>query len=124
MPERVFLLMAGLWGAISVAIDAVARHLLAAEPYRMDLAATSARYGLFHAAALLGIALFAARGFWLTAAGWFFVAGLILFCGSLDAIALGASPALATITPWGGTAFILGWLAVAIAAWRGRAPRS
>lgn len=123
MSERIFLAVAGLSGALSVAIDAIARHVLAGDPYRADLAATGARYGLIHAAALLGIALLAGRahgGFWVFVAGWLIVAGLVLFCGSLDLVAAGAPRALTVLAPWGGTAFILGWVALFIAALRPR----
>lgn len=121
MPSRLFLAVSGASGAIAVAVDAAATHLLAAEPYRLNLAATAARYGLIHAAALLGIVLLNDRrggGFWLAAAGWCFVAGLALFCGSLDLLAAGAPHDVAVAAPWGGIAFILGWLALLIAALR------
>ncbi|HVA13866.1 MAG TPA: DUF423 domain-containing protein [Stellaceae bacterium] len=122
MPRRFFLAMAGLSGALAVAVDAAATHLLAGDLYRLDLAATSARYGMIHAAALLALALLAERadGFWLAAAGWCFVAGIALFCGSLDLLAAGAPHGFAAAAPWGGTAFIVGWLAVAVAALRAK----
>ena len=118
---RCFLAAAGIAGAISVAADAAARHLLAGDAARLELATIAARYGLIHAAALLGVAILAGRGgFWPRAAGWLFIAGLILFCLSLDLVALGASSRLTALTPWGGSAFILGWLALLIAALRPR----
>lgn len=119
MTGRAFLVIAGLSGAISVGTDAAARHLLAGDAYRFELAATSARYGLIHAAALVGVAVLCDRdgaGFWLGASGWLFVAGLALFCGSLDLIAAGAPPGLAALAPWGGTAFIAAWVALLVAA--------
>jgi uncharacterized membrane protein YgdD (TMEM256/DUF423 family) len=122
MSERVFLAVAGASGAISVAIDAAASHLLAGDPYRAALAATAARYGLIHATALLGLALLIARsrGIWAVVAGWLFVAGLALFCGGLDLVTLGAPAWLTELVPWGGTAFILGWIALLVAALRPR----
>lgn len=122
MSERVFLAVAGASGAISAAIDAAANHLLAGDPHRAALAATAARYGLIHAAALLGLALLIARSrsVWGLAAGWLFVAGLALFCGALDLVAFGAPAGLTALAPWGGTAFILGWSALLIAALRSR----
>jgi uncharacterized membrane protein YgdD (TMEM256/DUF423 family) len=117
--ERLFLAAAGLGGSLSVGTDAAAQHLLAGDAYRLGLAATGARYGLIHAAVLVGIAALSRGGkggFWLGAAGWCFIAGLVLFCGSLDLIAAGAPHALAAAAPWGGTAFILGWLAILVAA--------
>ncbi len=123
MSERVFLAIAGLSGALSVAADAVARHLLAGDPARFELAATGARYGLIHAAALLAVAVLIGRargGFWIHAGGWLIVAGLVLFCGSLDLVAAGAPKGLTVLAPWGGTSFILGWVALFIAALRPR----
>jgi uncharacterized membrane protein YgdD (TMEM256/DUF423 family) len=115
---RIFLAIAGAAGAISVAVDAAATHLLAADAYRLGLAETASRYGLIHAAALVGLVFIVERGGWLRAAGWCFVAGLILFCGSLDLLAAGAPRIVAHAAPWGGTAFILGWLAILVAALR------
>ena len=121
MNERLFLAAAGLSGALSVGVDAVAVHRLADDAYRLGLATTAARYGLFHAVALIGVVALSRSGrggFWLGAAGWLFVAGLVLFCGSLDLIAAGAPHAFATAAPWGGTAFIFGWVAILVAAFR------
>ena len=53
-------------------------------------------------------------------AGWLFVAGTVLFSGSLYLLAVTGVRALGAITPLGGLAFILGWLALAWAAWTGR----
>lgn len=116
---RLFLAAAGAAGALSVAVDAAATHLLAGDAYRLGLAATASRYGLIHAAALLAVVFLIDRGgAWLRAAGWCFIVGLVLFCGSLDLIAAGVAPIVARAAPWGGTAFILGWLAVLVAAVR------
>lgn len=120
---RVFLLAAGLGGALSVTAGAMAQHVLAGDAYRFQLASTSARYGLIHALALLALAALLDRmegRFWLRIGGWLFVAGLVLFCGSLDLVALGASHGWEVLTPWGGSAFILGWLAILVAALRAR----
>jgi uncharacterized membrane protein YgdD (TMEM256/DUF423 family) len=117
--SRIFLAIAGAAGAISVAVDAAATHLLAGDVYRLGLAATASRYGMIHAAALLALVFLIERGgWWLCAAGWCFVVGLVLFCGSLDLLAAGAPHGIAHAAPWGGTAFILGWLAVLVAAVR------
>lgn len=120
MPSRFFLAIAGLAGAIAVAVDAAATHLLAGDAYRLGFTATGSRYGLIHAAALVGLALLIERrgGLWLAVAGWCFVAGEVLFCGSLYLLAAGAPHSFAIAAPWGGTSFILGWLAVLVAALR------
>ena len=119
MRGRIFLAIAGLFGALSVGLDAATRHLLEGDAQRLEFARIAARYGLIHAAALIGVALLAQRqdaGLWLGLAGWLLVAGLVLFCGSLALLAGGAPPLVAMLTPWGGVAFIAGWLALFVAA--------
>jgi uncharacterized membrane protein YgdD (TMEM256/DUF423 family) len=79
------------------------------------------QYHLWHAIGmvLVGLSTSAlADGLWVRLAGWLFLAGIALFSGSLYALALGAPKWLGAVTPLGGTAFILGWLAFAVAAWR------
>lgn len=91
---------------------------------------TAARYQMYHALALLAVSFAAARwpGRLTAAAGWFFTAGIVLFCGSLYCLVLGewAQPEhwkkLGMITPLGGACFMLGWVMLFLAAWgdRGR----
>jgi uncharacterized membrane protein YgdD (TMEM256/DUF423 family) len=54
-----------------------------------------------------------------TSGGWFFVAGIILFSGSLYLISLSGLRWLGAITPIGGAAFLVGWVCLALAVWRG-----
>jgi len=77
---------------------------------------TAVQYHFWHALALLAIPQLA--GAWAKAAGWFFITGVLAFSGSLYALALDAPRALGMITPVGGVALILGWIALAIAAIR------
>lgn len=84
---------------------------------------TAVHYQLVHALALVLVALFlrtAAGGpsSALTAAGWCFLAGILLFSGSLYVLALGGPRLLGPVTPIGGVAFLAGWLALLVAAWR------
>jgi uncharacterized membrane protein YgdD (TMEM256/DUF423 family) len=85
---------------------------------------TAVQYHAWHALGLLGIGLagFHIEANWLKAAGWLLLAGTVLFSGSLYAVALGAPRALGMATPVGGLAFILGWLAFAIAVIGARTP--
>jgi uncharacterized membrane protein YgdD (TMEM256/DUF423 family) len=78
---------------------------------------TAVQYHAWHALGLLcvGLAGFHFEGTWLKAAGWLMLAGIALFSGSLYALALGMPRALGMVTPFGGFAFILGWLAFAAA---------
>ncbi len=83
---------------------------------------TAARYQTVHALGLLAVAQAAAtwRSRALQAAGWLFVAGTVLFCGSLYALSLTGVRGLGAITPLGGVAFLAGWACLAWAALRGR----
>jgi uncharacterized membrane protein YgdD (TMEM256/DUF423 family) len=75
------------------------------------------QYHFWHALALLAVAL-AGSGPWFKTAGWLLIAGILLFSGSLYALALGAPRVLGIVTPVGGLALILGWLAFAVASIR------
>jgi uncharacterized membrane protein YgdD (TMEM256/DUF423 family) len=82
---------------------------------------TAVDYHFWHALALFGVALAwpqLSDHTWLRVSGWLFIAGLLLFCGSLYALALGAPRQAGLVTPLGGLSFILGWLALALAALR------
>ena len=77
---------------------------------------TAVQYHFWHALALLATPQLA--GAWAKAAGWLFITGVLVFSGSLYALALGAPRMLGMITPVGGLTLILGWLAFAVAAIR------
>jgi uncharacterized membrane protein YgdD (TMEM256/DUF423 family) len=100
--------LAGAFGA-----HAMRAHLTAE---RLQVFETGVRYQLFHALAmvLVGIALERTPRNALRAAGWLFVAGSVLFCGSLYALALTGQRALGAITPLGGLCFLAGWTATAM----------
>jgi len=85
---------------------------------------TAVQYHFWHALGLLAVGLsgFYFQEIWLKAAGWLFVVGVVLFSGSLYALALGAPRWLGAVTPLGGLAFILGWLAFAGAVIFSRTP--
>lgn len=79
---------------------------------------TAARYQMYHALGLLGVSYACAtyKHKLAGAAGWLFVAGIVLFSGSLYALSLSGLRILGAITPLGGVAFIAGWLCLAGAA--------
>ena len=122
--ERVFLGLGAISAALAVALGAFAAHGLCSRISADALAAfeTGARYHMYHSLALLAVAWAVTRwpSAWTSAAGWLFVAGTVLFSGSLYLLAVTGVRALGAITPLGGLAFILGWLALACAAWFGR----
>ena len=82
---------------------------------------TGARYQMYHALGLIAVAWAVTRwpGAAAAWAGWLFVAGTVLFSGSLYALALTGVRWLGAITPLGGVAFLAGWTCLALAA-RGR----
>jgi uncharacterized membrane protein YgdD (TMEM256/DUF423 family) len=77
-------------------------------------------YQLVHALALLAVALLAVQipGRLMTWAGISFVVGIVLFSGSLYLLTLTGVTRLGIITPFGGLAFLAGWLLLGVAAWR------
>lgn len=111
---RVFLSVGALFGFLAVAAGAFGAHALRGRLTADDLQIfeTAVRYQMYHALALLAVGIFAGR--WpssaATAAGWFFVAGIIVFSGSLYLLLLSGSRWWGAVTPIGGTAFLAGWL--------------
>jgi uncharacterized membrane protein YgdD (TMEM256/DUF423 family) len=114
---RVWLAVAGLGGALSVVAGALAAHL-ADDAKAAELLRTGALYGMVHAAALLAVVAIATRRLAVLVAGWSFAAGIVLFSGSLFALAGGAPRWLGWVTPMGGVALIIGWAALTIIAVR------
>jgi uncharacterized membrane protein YgdD (TMEM256/DUF423 family) len=122
--ERTFLALGALSGAISVAAGAFGAHALRTRLSSEHLAVfeTGARYEMYHALGLVASAWAASRAPGAAGAagwaGWLFAAGTVLFSGSLYALALTGVRAFGAVTPFGGVAFIAGWIALAIAALR------
>jgi uncharacterized membrane protein YgdD (TMEM256/DUF423 family) len=123
--DRVFVSLGGLSGCLAVAAGAFAAHALRdrLSADLLDVFQTGATYQMYHALALVGVGILLSRfsvggSTWLTVAGWLFVAGTLLFSGSLYALALSGTRWLGAITPIGGVAFLIGWLALAIGIWR------
>jgi uncharacterized membrane protein YgdD (TMEM256/DUF423 family) len=113
-----WLFIAAVTGAAGVAISAFGQHALAGrlEPRLMSAFETAGRYQLIHAVAM-GLAALAQRK-WADRAAALFLAGILLFSGSLYVLALTGIRIIGIITPFGGVALIAGWLALAVAAWK------
>jgi uncharacterized membrane protein YgdD (TMEM256/DUF423 family) len=121
---RLFVALGAFSGLISVGAGAFGAHSLK-KRLPEDLLAvfqTGAHYEMYHALALLavGILLSRAPSQALTISGWLFVAGTLLFSGSLYALALTGVRGLGAVTPLGGLAFLAGWLALALWALRAK----
>ncbi len=116
--DRVVIAFAALSGLLAVAAGAYASHGVA-DTEAVRLMEIAGRFQMWHALALLAVGLLVRLGgspprlalLGVAASG--FSAGLVLFCGSLYALALGAPPLDFGLAPVGGTAFMVGWLALA-----------
>jgi uncharacterized membrane protein YgdD (TMEM256/DUF423 family) len=121
--HRTYASAGAISGFIAVAAGAFGAHALRAQlgPAMLQVFETGARYQMYHALALLAAAFMAADGRRQSAiwAGRLFLLGTVLFSGSLYALALTGISRLGMITPFGGGAFLAGWLCLA-AATRGR----
>jgi uncharacterized membrane protein YgdD (TMEM256/DUF423 family) len=108
---------------VAVGAGAFGAHALRARlsPDLLAVFETGARYQMYHALGLLAVAWAATRwpGPWPVRAGWLFLAGTVLFSGSLYALALTGVRWLGAVTPLGGVAFLAGWLCLAWGASRG-----
>ncbi|HZD25206.1 MAG TPA: DUF423 domain-containing protein [Alphaproteobacteria bacterium] len=110
------LVFAGLSGAGAIALAAATGHGSAGLPApARDWLETGLRYQLLHALALLGIGALAAQrsGRLLATSAGLLMLGSVLFCGSLYLLAATGRHGFALATPFGGLAFILGWLLLA-----------
>lgn len=128
---RRWLVTGALAALVAVITGAMATHYL---KERMGLPAdriqvfeTGARYQMYHALAIIAVALFAGMASqkkMLHIAAWCFAAGIVLFSGSLYILGPLTGEALAqwkwlgAITPFGGLSFIAGWAVLALAAWK------
>ena len=120
--DRTFLLVGSLAGLIGVGFGAFGAHGLRERlsPEMLAVFETGVRYQMYHAFAVLIVALALAHNDapLMRTAGWAFTAGIVLFSGSLYALALTGVTTLGAITPIGGVAFLAGWALLIVAAIR------
>jgi uncharacterized membrane protein YgdD (TMEM256/DUF423 family) len=116
--RRNWMTLAALGGFVAVAVGAFAAHGMADDPRAQELLRTGAMYGFMHTMATFASATFmqvgARRARFAPA---FFLIGVVLFSGSLYALAFGAPRWVGAITPFGGLSFLAGW---AVLAWAAR----
>jgi uncharacterized membrane protein YgdD (TMEM256/DUF423 family) len=121
--ERTWVAVGAVSGLVAVAAGAFGAHALKARlsPDLLAVFETGARYQMVHALALVAAGWAAGRfpGPAPAWAGALFLAGTLLFSGSLYLLALTGTRWLGAITPLGGVAFLAGWAALAWAALRG-----
>lgn len=119
--ERLFLILAGINGFIAVALGAFGAHGLRASlakvpdgARRIEVWETASHYHLMHALALGLTAYLVSRSPTVAGpiAGYCFLAGIVLFSGSLYVLAVTGITRLGVVTPFGGLCFLAGWIAV------------
>jgi uncharacterized membrane protein YgdD (TMEM256/DUF423 family) len=119
---RSFLMLAAFFGFTGVALGAFAAHGLKSRltPEYLTIFHTGVTYQLVHTLALLGVALLATQipGRLITWAGASFALGIVLFSGSLYLLTMTGVSKLGIVTPFGGLAFLVGWVCLGLAAWR------
>src|SRR3982750_1699545 len=120
--ERVFFAIGAVSAFVGVALGAFGAHGLKSrlDPEMLAIFEVGVRYQMYHAFALVAAAWAASRwpGTAITASGWGFLVGTVVFSGSLYLLALTGVRWLGAITPIGGVAFLAGWLLLAWGAWR------
>lgn len=118
--DRTLLLVGAVSGFIAVGFGAFGAHGLRGRlsPDMLAVFETGVRYQMYHALAILvtavGLGFVDAR--LLRISGWLFAVGIVLFSGSLYALALTGVTRLGMVTPLGGLAFLAGWALLIVAA--------
>jgi len=117
--DRTFMLLGSVAAFLAVTLGAFGAHGLRGRlsPDMLAVFETGVRYHMYHALAILLVGLVMGRlsGWLIQTAGWCFVAGIVLFSGSLYALALSGVTILGAVTPLGGVAFLAGWACLAFA---------
>lgn len=118
MTRNAWLAVAAVNGFIAVAAGAFGAHGLSNLPERyLNAFKTGATYQMYHALAILAVALLPASRA-AAVAGWAFLSGTVVFSGSLYALALTKVGVFGAITPIGGVLMLVGWAALVGVAWR------
>ena len=119
---RLWIVIGAVSAFVSVAAGAFGAHALRARlaPDLLTIFETGARYHMYHSLGLIAIGLLMhlRPSPLLNGAGWAMLVGILLFSGSLYALALSGVRVLGAITPLGGLGFLTGWVLFAVAAWR------
>lgn len=120
-----FALAAGsVYGLLAVCLGAFGAHALA-QRLSAEMQAvwhTAEQYQFYHALALLAVGILIRQGLTgaaMTTATWCFAAGVLIFSGSLYALAFSGVRILGAVTPIGGVLLIAGWIALLVAIVRG-----
>ncbi|MDX2229584.1 MAG: DUF423 domain-containing protein [Leptolyngbyaceae cyanobacterium bins.349] len=119
-----FLAIAAIFGGISVGAGAFGSHALKEQvsDRALEIFETGARYQMYHALALLAVGILMSQAkqvpITLPIAGFALIAGVLIFSGSLYVLSLSGIKWLGAITPFGGVCLMLGWVCLAITAFK------
>jgi len=121
--RKVLLSFAGVSLLLATIAGAVGSHALKfPDAQALRSFETAVHFQFFHGLgviAIVHVGLAGRGGRIRAAAAWLMIAGTLLFCGSIYARALGVSPGIVAAAPYGGVAFMVGWLAFAASPWFG-----
>lgn len=123
---KIFLLLGSFSAFLSVAFGAFGAHALKARlsAEMLTIFETGVRYQMYHAFAMLAVGLLMAHFSQTTVvktfstAGWLFLAGSVIFSGSLYILSLSGVKTWGAVTPLGGLCFLAGWLTLAWSVWK------
>ena len=120
---HILLSLAALSLLVATIAGAVGSHALTfADAQALRSFETAVQFQFFHGLGVVAIVLVGLTGhggFVRAAAAWLMLGGTLLFCGSIYARALGMAPGIVGVAPYGGVAFMVGWLAFAVSPWLG-----
>lgn len=119
MKTRTLIFIGSLLMALAVGFGAFGAHIVKEilTPERFEVYQTAVQYHFYHSLGILilgTISVFIKKSTWLNWAGYFMIAGTLIFCGSLYTLTLADIAWLGAVTPFGGGAFILGWICLVI----------
>jgi uncharacterized membrane protein YgdD (TMEM256/DUF423 family) len=120
---KLFIILGSLNALIGVGLGAFGAHGLKSKvaPDMLTVWETAVQYHLIHALGLIMIGILCQlmpESSLVRTSGWLLLAGIVMFSGSLYALVLTGTKLLGIITPIGGVAFLVGWLLLALSAWR------
>ena len=120
---KTFFILGCVFSFLGVALGAFGAHALKQKlsPEMLQVFEVGVRYQMYHAFGLFVVA-WALQSWNITSAaasGWWFIGGIVLFSGSLYALALTDIKWLGAVTPLGGLSFLLGWVWLAWSVWKG-----
>mgnify|MGYP000496957807 FL=1 len=122
MKKNYFLLFAALFGMLAVILGAFGAHGLEklVDAKMLQRFHTGVEYQFYHTLALglVGILWQTKACIWHSRAAWGFIAGILIFSGSLYAYVLTGLTQFGMITPLGGLSFIVGWACLAWGLWK------